>query len=126
VNGERRTANHERRTANGERRTANVMPLRNMLREAWAERRESFLMIWANEKGKRTVEVTDPDLCGAGIVIEEPFFGDFGCGIGRGDNLNADLWSALEKAKLRDILVAFGASQAASVGDFSSPRIEIS
>jgi len=53
------------------------------------------LMIWTNEKGKRAVEVTDPDLCGAGVEIEEPFFGDFACGIGRGDNLNADLWSAL-------------------------------
>ena len=65
------------------------------------------MMIWTNEKGKRAVEVTDPDLCGAGVEIEEPFFGDFACGIRRGDNLNADLWSALEKGKLWDILVAF-------------------
>jgi hypothetical protein len=78
-----------------------------MLSEVGTERRERFLMIWTNEKGKRTVEVTDPDLYGAGVEIEKRFFGDFACGIGRGDNLNADLGSALEKGKPWDILVAF-------------------
>lgn len=63
-------------------------------------------MIWTNKKGERTVDVADPDLCGASVEIEEPFFGDFGCRIGRANNLDTDLRSALEKGKLWDMLFA--------------------
>ena len=47
-------------------------------------------MINARKEGHGAVEVADPDFCGARVEIERAFFGDFGSGVGRGENLDAD------------------------------------
>jgi len=47
-------------------------------------------MINARKKQHRAIEVTDPDLCCAGLEIESPFFLDLGGGIRSGKDLYAD------------------------------------
>lgn len=64
-------------------------------------------MIRTSKKGNRTIEVANPDLAGAGIKIESPFFVDLGRGIPRRQNLNANVGCAREDDW---ILVNFGST----------------
>jgi conjugative transfer signal peptidase TraF len=76
-------------------------------------------MIRTNKKSDRSVEVADPDFGGAGVEVEETFFGDFGGGIGRRKNLDADLWCPLEKGDLGDVLLTLG-SEPGDIGGFDA------
>jgi hypothetical protein len=66
----------------------------------------SYLLMRARKEGNRTVQSANPDFGCAGVEIEGAFFVDFGNGIGGGEDLDADLGSALEKGDLADILEA--------------------
>ena len=54
-------------------------------------------MIGTDEKRNRSVEVAYPNLGGACIEIERAFFVDLGRGIGRRENLDANVRGALER-----------------------------
>jgi hypothetical protein len=54
-------------------------------------------MIRSGEECEGAVAVTYPDLGGSGIEIEDAFFGDLGCGIGGGEDFDANLRGAGEK-----------------------------
>src|SRR5205823_14719963 len=80
-------------------------PLRNPVWKGRAEERGRQPMINARKEGYGAIEVANPDLGGAGIEVEQTFFGDFGGRIGRRKNLDADLWCSLEKGELVDLLL---------------------
>ena len=62
-------------------------------------------MIRSNEKGERSLEVTDPDFGGAGVEIEGAFFGDL-CGrVGWRKDLDTDFRRARED---KGLVVQFG------------------
>ena len=50
----------------------------------------------AGKECHAAIAVADPDLGGPGIEIEEAFFSDLGCGIGGGEDLDANLRGAGE------------------------------
>jgi hypothetical protein len=87
-----------------------VYSSRDALRKDGTEERGRLVMIRANEKGDRSVEVANPDLGGAGVEIESAFLVDLCDRIGRGKNLDADFRGALEQGETRDV--------------FRSPRCE--
>jgi conjugative transfer signal peptidase TraF len=58
----------------------------------------------SHKKGNGAVEVANPDLGGAGVEVQCALFGDFGARIGRGNNLNTDLWCTLEEGETADVL----------------------
>jgi len=66
------------------------------------------LLIGSRKEGHRAVQSTDPDFVCASVEVEGAFFADFGFGIGRRNNLDADVWSALEKDGLSSDLGAVG------------------
>ena len=63
----------------------------------------SLLMMRSDKKGHRSIEVANPDLCGAGVEIESAFLVDLGGRIGRGKGLDANTGSALEQGETRDV-----------------------
>ena len=66
------------------------------------------LTISSGKECERTVAVADPNLGGSGIEIEEPFFGDFGCGIGGGEDFDANLRGARQKGNVSADLIPTG------------------
>jgi len=64
------------------------------------------LIVGKNKKGNGAVEVANPDLGGAGVEVQGTFLVDFRARIGRGNNLNTDLWRTLKEGKTADILGA--------------------
>ena len=50
------------------------------------------------------LEVANPYLGGAGVEVQSALFVDFGARIGRGNNLNTDLWCALEEGETANVL----------------------
>ena len=76
-------------------------------------------MINARKERHGAIQVADPDLAGAGVEIEGAFFVDLGWGVRRRNNLDADLWCALEKRELRDILFALR-SEPGDIGGFDA------
>jgi hypothetical protein len=64
-------------------------------------------MMRSDKKGHRSVEVANPDLCGAGVEIESAFLVDLGGRIGRGKDLDANIGSALEQGETRDVFCSF-------------------
>src|SRR5262249_47952164 len=79
---------------------------RNRSREIGADGRSSRLLIGSKKEGHGTVQSTDPDFVCASVEVEGAFFADFGFGIGRRNNLDADVWSALEESELWNVLFA--------------------
>lgn len=65
-------------------------------------------MIRSGEECEGAVAVTYPDLGGSGIEIEDAFFGDLGCGIGRGEDFDANLRGARQKGKVLADLIPTG------------------
>jgi hypothetical protein len=65
-------------------------------------------MIGTEEKRNRSVEAAYPNLGGACIEIEGAFFVDLGRGIGRRENLDANVWGALENDEFVDVLGSLG------------------
>ena len=62
------------------------------------------MLVRTDKKVDGSVEVTDPDLGGAGVEVERALFVDFRWKIGGGNDLDADIWSALEDGELGDVL----------------------
>ena len=62
------------------------------------------MIVRSHKKGNGAVEVANPDLGGAGVEVQSAFFGDFGARIGRGNNLNTNLWCTLEEGETVDVL----------------------
>ena len=63
----------------------------------------------SRKEGNRPVQSTNPDFTGAGVEVESALFVDFRWKIGRGNDLDADIWSALEEGELGDVLCPAGA-----------------
>ena len=62
------------------------------------------MLLRGGKKGHRAVEIADPDFAGAGVEVESALFVDFRLDIRRGNDLDADIWSALEEGELGDVL----------------------
>jgi hypothetical protein len=65
-------------------------------------------MIRTGEECEVAIAVADPDLGCPGIEIEDAFFGDLGCGVGGGEDLDANLRGAGEKGNVLADLIAAG------------------
>jgi hypothetical protein len=57
-------------------------------------------MIRSGEECEGSVAVAYPNLGGAGIEIEDAFFGDLGCGIGGREDFDANLRGARQKGNV--------------------------
>lgn len=80
----------------------------NPVRERRANHRGRILVIRTNEKGDRSVEVTNPDLGRARIKVERTFFLDLGGGVRRRKDLDANVWGAPKNSELANILGSLG------------------
>jgi hypothetical protein len=67
-----------------------VRASRNPAREGRTETGSRNLMINANKKGRRTVEVAEPHFGRVGVEIERALFVDFGSCVRRGKHLDTD------------------------------------
>jgi hypothetical protein len=65
-------------------------------------------MIRSGEECEGAVSVAYPDLGGSGIEIEDAFFGDLGCGIGGGEDFDANLRGARQKGNVLANLIPTG------------------
>ena len=65
-------------------------------------------MVRSGEECQGSIAVADPELDGPGIEIEEAFFSDLGCRIGRGKDPDANLRGAGEKGDVLAGLVPPG------------------
>jgi hypothetical protein len=67
----------------------------------------------------RSVHSTDPDFGGARVEVQSTLFFDLGGGIRGGNDLDTDLWGALEKCDLGDVFCPTG-SEPGNIGSLDS------
>jgi hypothetical protein len=61
-------------------------------------------MVQTNKKGDRSIEIADPDFCGASVEIERASYIDLRAGIRWRKNFDADFRGPLKKRNLIDLL----------------------